>query len=229
MIRAVLWDLDGTLLDFRAAESAALRKTYAAFGFGECRPETVALYSAINVRHWEMLERGEMTREEILVRRFEEFFSAVGLDPAPAAEFSRAYEHSLPETIRFMPGALETVAAMRGRVTQCVVTNGSASVQWPKLRRSGLDALVDRIFISEEIGAEKPSRAFFDRVLSVLSLPPEECLVVGDSLTSDIRGGILAGMRTCWYNPAGAENSGFSVPDRETDRLEQISELIECL
>ena len=226
MIRAVLWDLDGTLLDFKAAESAAVRRCFAAFGFRECTPEMVARYSAINVRYWEMLERGERTREQILRSRFEEFLSSCGLDARRAEEFNLAYEAALPDTVTFLPGARETVTALRGRVVQCIVTNGSAAVQDPKLRRSGLDRIMDHVFISEQLGAEKPTEAFFARVFAVLPFPREECLIVGDSLTSDMRGGVNAGIRTCWFDPSGAENRTEVVPEYRITDLRQVLEII---
>ena len=136
MIRTVLWDLDGTLLDFKASESAAIKKCFEIFGFGECTDEMVARYSAVNMRHWEMLERGERTRDEILCGRFEEFLTSCGLDGSAAEAFNLEYEERLTDTVRFLPGAKETVEALRGRVRQCVVTNGNRLVQYPKLRRS---------------------------------------------------------------------------------------------
>ena len=115
MIRAVLWDLDGTLLNFKAAERAAIKKCFRAFGFGECSDEAVARYSAINTRHWEMLERGERTRAEILQGRFEQFLASCGADPTRAEAFNLAYEAALTDTVEFMPGAKETVEALHGR------------------------------------------------------------------------------------------------------------------
>ncbi len=94
--------------------------------------------------------------------------------------------------------------ALRGRAAQCAVTNGTKVAQDKKLDRSGLDKLLDPIFISEVVGAEKPSREFFTPVFAAFpGIKPEEMLIVGDSLTSDIRGGINAGVQTCWYNPRG--------------------------
>ena len=203
-IKAVLWDVDGTLLDFLAAARAAVKTCFSLFGLGECTDEMITQYSAINVRWWQALERGEYTKPEILVGRFVEFFAARGIDTAVAPAFNAEYQLRLGDTIVFCPHAKETVLALRGRVAQCAVTNGTKVAQDKKLDRSGLDKLLDPIFISEVIGAEKPSREFFAPVLAALEgIKPEEMLIIGDSLTSDIRGGINAGIRTCWYNPNG--------------------------
>lgn len=203
-IKAVLWDVDGTLLDFLAAEREAIKTCFSLFGLGECTDEMIAQYSAINVRWWQALERGEYTKPEILVGRFAEFFTARGIDTAVAPAFNAEYQLRLGDTIEFCPHALETVQALRGIAAQCAVTNGTKIAQDKKLARSGLDKLLNPIFISEVVGAEKPSPAFFAPVFAAFpGIKPEEMLIVGDSLTSDIRGGVNAGIQTCWYNPRG--------------------------
>lgn len=227
MIKAVLWDLDNTLLDFSAAERNAVRKCYSGFGLGECTDEMVRRYSAINLRYWEKLERGELSRPEILRGRFAEFLTSCGRDPAIAEEFNLEYEHRLTETVVFMSGARETVEALRGRVIQCVVTNGNKVVQIPKLERSGLGEIMDGVFISELLGAEKPGKVFFDKVFASLpGVTPGETLIVGDSLTSDMLGGVNAGVRTCWYNPAGKCNDRGIQVDFEIRDLREVPEIV---
>lgn len=207
-IKAVLWDVDGTLLNFLAAERATLKLCFSLFGLGECTDALIAEYSAINARWWQALERGEYTKQEITVGRFAEFFAAHGWDTAIAADFNAAYQLHLGETIVFCPNALETLHALRGKAVQCAVTNGTKIAQTIKLERSGLNRLLDPIFISDDIGAEKPSKEFFAPVFAALGgIRPEEMLIVGDSLTSDMRGGVNAGIQTCWYNP-----NGLAVP-----------------
>ncbi|MBR6207838.1 MAG: YjjG family noncanonical pyrimidine nucleotidase [Oscillospiraceae bacterium] len=228
MTKAVLWDLDGTLLNFKASERAAIRACFAFFGLGECTDRMIADYSAINLRWWEALERGEYSREEILVGRYREFLTLYGLDPGLAEAFTREYEHRLPDTIAFEPGALETVKALRGRVGQYAVTNGTKNVQRPKLRRSGLDDLLDGVFISEEIGAEKPSLRFFEKVLEALGdVSPGELLIVGDSLTSDIRGGNNARIPTVWYNPEGKPRPAQPHADYEIRSIGELPGLLQ--
>ena len=207
MIKLILWDLDGTLMDFIAAEKVGIRKCFEHFSLGVCTDEMLEIYSAINVRYWEALEKGEMTKPEILVGRFTEFFETVGIDPALAAPFNSEYQQRLGDTAVFFPGAFETVKALYGKLPQCVVSNGTKEVQHRKLTSSGLKPLMEHLFISDEIGYEKPNKEFFAPVFATYpDIRPDEMLIVGDSLTSDMKGGEVLGLRTCWFNPAGKKN-----------------------
>lgn len=228
MIKVIFWDVDGTLLDFLAAEKAAVKRCFEIFQLGACPDEAIEQYSAINVRYWQMLERGEMTKPQILVGRFAEFFRARGLDASIAVAFNDEYQLRLGDTIRFFDGALETVQALKARgVVQCAATNGTKVAQDNKLARSGLDRLFDHIFISEEMGCEKPGRAFFDRALAAVGpYARNEVMIVGDSLTSDMRGGVNAGVVTCWFNPSHAVNTGNLPIDYEIERLSQVLSLV---
>lgn len=201
-IRIILWDVDGTLLDFHAAESAAIRSLFQDFGLGECTDEMVRRYSQINDGFWQRLERSEITKQQVLIGRFETFFSETGIDPGLAPAFNQQYQPRLGDTIVFRDDSLNIVKAMKEKVRQYVVSNGTIVAQAKKLRLSGLGELMDGIFLSEELGVEKPNIGFFDKVFSTIR--PEnlsEVMIVGDSLTSDMQGGINAGIRTCWYNP----------------------------
>lgn len=202
MIEVILWDVDGTLLDFLAAEKAAMEECFAHFGLGALTPERLGRYSALNRVYWQRLERGEITKPQVLVGRFEEFFAGEGLDPGLAGPFNARYQEKLGDTVRFQDGADRLVARLRGRVRQYAATNGTRTAQERKLQKSGLDRLLDGVFISELVGAEKPSQAFFDRVLAHIGpVDRKSVLMVGDSLTSDMAGGLAAGLRCCWYNP----------------------------
>ena len=149
----LLWDIDGTLLDFAAAESAAVKGLFREFGLGECSDGMVARYAAINKRWWEALERGEKTKPEILVGRFTEFFSSEGIDPAVAPEFNELYQLRLGDTVVFCDGSFEIVKSLVGKVRQYAVSNGTIVAQTRKLRNSGLDALFDGVFLSEDMMA----------------------------------------------------------------------------
>ena len=228
MIRTILWDVDGTLLDFLAAERAAVKACFRAFGLGECSDEMVARYSRLNTSYWERLETGELTKPQVLRGRFEEFFAAEGVAFDRIDEFNAAYQLSLGDTIRYIDGSYELVAGLRGRVRQYAVTNGTAAAQEKKLARSGLGALFDGVFISDEVGFEKPSAEYFERVFAAIGpVEKSETMIVGDSLTGDIRGGNNAGILTCWYNPAGKPNDSGARVDFEIRDLREIEVLLE--
>ena len=204
MIRAILWDVDGTLLDFHSAEAAAIRALFEKYGFGSCTDAMLADYSQINAGYWRKLETGELTKPQVLTGRFETFFRKYGLDTSRVADFNADYQLALGDTICFCPNAQETLLALKGRALQCAVTNGTIMAQKKKLALSGLDQVFDHIFISDEIGIDKPNAAFFQAVWQKIgNFDPHEVLIVGDSLTSDIKGGNNVGIKTCWYNPKG--------------------------
>ena len=227
MIDVILWDVDGTLLDFPAAERAAMEACYAAFGLGQLSAEGLARYSALNRSFWQRLERGELTKPQVLVGRFREFFAAEGLDPALAEPFNALYQERLGDTVRFQDGADRLIARLKGRVRQYAATNGTRVAQERKLKKSGLDRLLDGVFISELVGAEKPSPLFFDRVLAAVGpVDRRRVLMVGDSLTSDMAGGLGAGLRCCWYNPQGLPAPGDMALDHVISHLNQVESLL---
>ena len=221
--QVLLWDIDGTILDFLASERYGIRAGFARLGLGECTDEMLTDYSAINRRHWERLERGEITKPEVLEGRFREFFAKYGIPTDRVAEFNRGYQIDLGETICFRDDAPAVLRALHPFFRQYGVTNGTRIAQENKIRKSGLDRLLDHVFISENIGAEKPSVAFFEGVWSKIGrFVPEEVLIIGDSLTSDIKGGNNAGIRTCWYNPGHAVNDRGVRVDYEIDDLRAL-------
>ena len=226
-IRAILWDVDGTLLDFLAAEKAAIRRLFGEFGLGECTDAMVARYSAINDGYWKRLERGEITKRDVLIGRFREFFTELGIDTALAEPFNAKYQHALGDTVAYRDDSLKIVKALHGRVKQYVVSNGTVIAQTKKLQRSHLGEWMDGVFLSEQLGAEKPSLRFFEKVFAALpDVPKSDMLIVGDSLTSDMAGGLAAGIPTCWYNPEGLPRPEGMAIDYEIRDLHQIYALL---
>ena len=227
MIKVLLWDVDGTLLNFLAAEKAAMKKCFEVCGIGECTDEMIARYSKINRKYWEMLERGEITKPQVLVGRFEEFFKSEGIITDCAPEFNKEYQVRLGDTICFCDDGYELVKSLKGQVKQYAVTNGTKVAQDKKLNKSNLINLLDDVFISDVLGVEKPNAGFFDIVFERIGeYKKEEVLIVGDSLTSDIRGGNNAGILTCWYNPKKLENTIGVDVDYEIANLWEIEQIL---
>ncbi len=227
MITDILWDVDGTLLDFSAAERAAIRSLFSEFGLGVCTGEMLARYSRINVLFWQRLERNELAKSQVLLGRFEQFFGEYGIDPQIAPAFNEKYQLRLGDTIVFRDDSLNIVRSLKGRVRQYVVSNGTVSAQTKKLERSKLGELMDGVFLSEELGIEKPNSGFFEKVFDVIRpVDRSTVMIVGDSLTSDIQGGMNAGIKTCWYNPEGK-----SLPEtyRADYVIADLHELMSCL
>ena len=185
MIEFLLLDLDDTILDFHKAERIALSKTIQDFGV-EPTEEALALYHKINKWHWEQLELGVMTREEVLTGRFAVFFRELGKEVDPTA-CARSYERNLSIGHYFLPGAEETVQALSKKYRLFLVSNGTATVQHSRLTSAGLYPYFEQVFVSQEIGFNKPDKAYFDRCFErIPGFDPEKALMVGDSLTSDI-------------------------------------------
>lgn len=198
----ILFDADGTLLDFDACEREALCTVLTRFG-AECPPDTQRLFHEINISWWKRLERGETTRRELAAGRFAELCERIGLDADPVI-ISQNYMNLLSAGDRIMDGATEVCRCLSEKCRLYIITNGTAWIQRGRLARIELRRFFSEVFISEEMGTQKPAREFFDYVLDrIPEAARDKILVVGDSLTSDIRGGANAGLDTCWINPQG--------------------------
>lgn len=181
----VLFDADNTLFDFDRAEHEALRLALEAFSI-PCTPETEARYVSINSGLWAMLDRGEATREWLVVERFARLTRELGVEADPQA-LNRTYLDKLGEQPFLLPGAEKMCRALGQHCTLAILTNGVARAQRGRFDRSPLAGLIPHLFISEEVGASKPSPAFFRPVLDALGVTnPRRALMVGDNLTTDI-------------------------------------------
>ncbi len=225
MIRNVLFDLDDTLFDFHKAEKIALTKTLVHFGINPTE-ETLALYSTINAAHWKRLELGEISREEVKVGRYRELFKTIGVecDPVKATAY---YESMLAIGHYFMPGAPELLEELYRKYRLYIVSNGTAKVQEGRIGSSGITKYMDGIFISQILGANKPDKQFFDICFAEIpDFSLSETVIIGDSLSSDIKGGINAGITTVWFNPKGIENDNDIKPDYTIKELSEVPGLL---
>lgn len=227
MIKTVLFDLDDTLLDFHRSERVALTETLSQCGI-EPTDATIKRYSEINRAMWEQLELGRMTREEILVRRFTLLFEELGVN-ADGYEAKRSYEWNLGGSYFYIEGAEELLEGLSKKYDLYVMSNGTAAVQDRRIEASSIAKYFKDIFISEKIGYNKPSIEFFDRCFArIPDFKKEEAIIIGDSLSSDIQGGINADILTCHYNRRGESKDGI-VPSYTIDSLEEIPSLLEKL
>lgn len=223
--RIALFDADNTLLDFTRAEHDALCACLASRGLPHDE-DTVAAYSAINDGHWKRLERGLTTRDRLKIERFADFFASIGYSGDPV-QMARDYESTLGQQTCLLEGALELIQALHGKCELYIVTNGITAVQKSRFGRCALAPYFDRSFISGEMGCAKPEKRFFDLVAAAIpGFDPKEALVIGDSLSSDIRGGINAGLDTCWFNPKGKPAPADMEITHTVSRLADIEAIL---
>ncbi len=225
MVEFLFLDLDDTILDFHKAERIALSKTLQELGL-EPTEEVLSRYHAINKWHWEQLEQGKMTREEVLVNRFGALFQEMGRVVEPQL-CARTYEKNLSIGHYFLPGAEEAVDRLSKKYRLFLASNGTASVQKGRMTSANLYRFFEQVFVSQEIGWNKPAKEYFDVCFArIPGFDREKAMIVGDSLTSDIRGGINAGIRTVWVNPE-KKNCGEIKPGYEIESLSQLEGLLE--
>ena len=228
MMEFLFLDLDDTILDFHKAERIALSKTLASFGLDPTEA-VLGRYHIINKEHWERLERKELTRDQVLEGRFRTLFAELGRT-VDAAAVTRAYEQNLSIGHYFLPGAQEAVQRLSQKYRLFLASNGTATVQHARLTSAGLYPYFEKVFVSQEVGHNKPSREYFDACFSQIpGFDVEKALMVGDSLTSDIRGGSRAGMKTCWINPDHLPPRADIPADYQLEHLAQLEALLETL
>ena len=228
MIEFLFLDLDDTILDFHKAERIALSKTILEFGV-EPTEEILARYHVINKWHWEQLELGKLTRQEVVENRFGMLFSELGV-AADKALCAKVYEKNLSIGHYFLPGAEETVERLSGKYRLFLASNGTASVQRGRMTSANLYRFFEQVFVSQEIGCNKPAREYFDGCFArIPDFDRDRAIMVGDSLTSDIRGGINAGIRTVWVNPDGKTAPADIRPDYEIRSITELEDLLEKL
>ena len=226
----LLFDVDQTLMDFHRAEHDAMAETLRFFGF----PSDDALieqYSRVNDEHWKMLERGEIDRPTLLWKRFEVFGQRCGLSPMDPHAFQDTYIELLSRKAYLLGNALEVCQALAPHYRMSVITNGNAKVQKRRFDPSPLAPLFAHRFISETVGHDKPSEAFFAAVREAIpDMDPAKTLVIGDSLSSDIAGAVRWGTDSCWLCPDESKRGrAAQMGIQPTYTISHIEQLLDIL
>lgn len=226
-ITTILWDVDNTLLDFDYSMRNSLKQCFLTVGIADCE-EMIDRYAEINDMYWKKLERGEVTKAQLLVGRFKDLLTEFHLEHIDYLKFKEEFQANLGTIYSYLDDSLTICKALQTKYNQYVVTNGVAHTQQSKLGLSGFKDVMKGLFISDEIGFNKPDKRFFEYCLEhIEEKDKEKILIVGDSLTSDIKGGNSVGIKTCWYNPQRKPlEEGYQV-DVEIQDLHDIYEVLD--
>ena len=223
--RTLLFDVDDTLLDFEAAEREALSSLFKEQKIS-LTSELKANYKKINQELWKSFEEGKINREEVLNTRFSILFKANNRE-VDGALLENSYRGYLEEGKQLVNGALGLITNLQNQYELYIVTNGVSKTQYKRLRDSGLYQLFKDIFVSEDTGFQKPMKEYFDYVFArIANFDVNQTLIIGDSLSADIKGGQLAGIDTCWFNPEMKPNNTNVVPTYEIQKLEELYRIL---
>lgn len=221
----LMFDADDTLLDFKAAEKVAL-KTVLKNNNLPHDDNTVKVYSEINDKAWKRYEKGEILRDEIFPIRFSEFLNYLNSSYDPM-EINQQYFTELRKGFILMPHAKELLDYCKDKYELYIITNGVAKTQYMRLRGSGIYDYFKGVFISEELGYQKPSVEYFEKALKGMGNPKkEDCLILGDSLSGDIKGGKNIGIDTCFVNLRNQQNSTDIIPNYEIHSLLELKNML---
>jgi 2-haloacid dehalogenase len=223
--KTLLFDVDDTLLDFGAAEKLALQLLFEEQNI-PLTSEVEEQYKKINQGLWRRFEAGELDRDEVVNTRFSILFNEYGKE-MDGSLLEKNYRSYLEQGHQLVDGAFVLISELHNDFDLYVVTNGVSKTQDKRLRDSGLFPLFRNIFVSEDTGYQKPMKEFFDYVFSrIPNFRVEEALIIGDSLSADIKGGELAGMDTCWFNPNMKDNHTNINPSYQIHNLEELKQIV---
>lgn len=223
----VLLDVDNTLLDFDAAERQALMQMLSEY---ELPHDEAAceVYHQVNRSLWNALAQGKLNKNKLFMIRFGKFMQAMGIpDNGKGREMNDRYEELLATHADVLPGALTALQELSEVATLAIVSNGATAVQESRIKASGIDRYMDGIYISEKVGAAKPSAKLYEYVLRDLGITNRSrVLMVGDDLLADIKGGQNAGLDTCWINFHNEKNETEIHPTHEATSYEELYKIV---
>lgn len=201
MIKAVLIDIDNTLLDFDAYVKESMKEGFKKFDLGTYEDYMYQVFERINTRMWQEIERGELTYDELLKSRWNRIFAELDIS-FDGTIFETYFKDCLFNSAIPVEGSLEILEYLSKRYILCAASNGPYEQQVNRLKRGNLFSYFSKLFISEKIGVSKPSEKFFSHCLNELgnNIRPSEVIMIGDSLTSDITGAIQSGLKTCFFD-----------------------------
>ena len=225
MVTTLLIDLDNTLVDFNKCAEYAMRTYFPKFGL-EYKENMIDIFIKTNDSLWKKIEKGELTKNRLREIRWNLVFENLGLSGDGPA-FEEIFENSIANTAFPVDGAEDILKYLSEKYTLCIVTNGFEKVQTNRMKISGFDRFFKHIFISEKIGHQKPSKEFFDGCFSELGNPKKDDVVlIGDSLSADIKGGVSYGIKTVWFDRKGETPSSENTPDYTVHSLEEIKNIL---
>jgi 2-haloacid dehalogenase len=217
-----LFDLDDTLLDFRASEKRSFERTLRELGYQDPVDGLFGQYQHINVDLWRAFEAGAVSKDFLKVERFRQTFAANRLDLDPALASER-YLESLSDTVVLIDGARSLCATLAQVGEVGVITNGMAHIQGRRIAASGLGQHISFIATSEACGFAKPDSRFFDFTVKMARVfSRDETIIVGDRLDADILGANRFGIDSCWFNPGRLANESHAVPTYHVARLDDV-------
>ncbi|GIM27661.1 haloacid dehalogenase [Clostridium polyendosporum] len=224
--KLILFDADDTLFDFTKAEEYALENAFKEFNLEYNKNNHLNKFRTINKTLWGDFEQGKVTIPELRVERFKRFFKELGM-VLDYNKFNDSYTSFLIKGTFLINGAEELCNYLYGKYNLAIITNGAKDVQHYRFDSSPLKKYFSHIIVSDEAGYQKPNTGIFEYTFKRLCHSDKNSvLIVGDSLTADIQGGINCGIKTCWFNPQGIQNSTSLKPDYEIKSLSELMELL---
>ena len=224
--KTILFDADGTLYDFDKAAVKALKSSFNKYDI-EWTSQRFEIYEEVNKKIWNDFEKGLITTKEIKTERFQRFFDVIGVENIDSIQFSKDYLEFLSQNNYLLPQAEDIIKWSSEKFELAIVTNGLASVQNPRFKNSELRKYFKHIIISEEIGFAKPKAEIFKYTFDLFKNPDKNnVIIIGDNLTSDIKGGVDFGIDTCWFNPAKAKNTSGIIPTYEIFNLNELKNIL---